>query len=104
MALVLPTQYQGENASIPWVLNFSWATTVASPTSVTVYKGGSDATSTTMPSGSHSVSGNNLTLKNLTALTGGELYMIDVVVSIDGVVDEFWLPVQALKKQTGKTT
>ena len=103
MALVLPTQYQGENASIPWVLSFPWATTVASPTSVTVYKGGTDTSSTNMPSGSHSVSGTNLTLKSLTALVGGELYMIDVVVSVDGVVDEWWLPVQALKKQTGKT-
>src|SRR4030042_2883803 len=103
MALLLPTQYQGENASVPWVLAFSWATTVSAPTSVTVYKGTTDTSATNMPSGSHSVSGTNLTLKNLTTLIGGELYVVDVVVSVDGVVDEWWLPVQALKETTGKT-
>ncbi len=103
MGLVLPTQYQGELASIPWVLAFTWATTVSSPTSVTAYKAGTDV-STTVLSGSNSVSGANLTLKTLGSLTGGELYMIDIVVAVDGVTDEWWLPVQALKKTTGKTT
>lgn len=70
---------------------------------MTVYKNGSDVTSTTMPAGSHAVSGTNLTLKNLTALIGGELYMIDIVVAVDGVVDEWWQPVQALRETTGKT-
>jgi hypothetical protein len=103
MGLVLPTQYQGAGASIPWVLSFAWATTVASPTAVTVYKNGTDTSATNMPSGSHSVSGTNLTLKPLTALIGGELYIVDVIITVDGVPDEFWLPVQALKSTTGKT-
>jgi len=98
---ILPKQYQGENASIPWVLQFSWATTVSAPTSVTVYKNGTDVSSTVL-SGSNSVSGTNLTLKALGSLTGGESYIIDIVVSVDGVTDEWWLPVDCLKEKTGR--
>ena len=103
MGQVLPTQYQGENASIPWVLSFTWATTVSAPTSVTAYKNGTDVSSTVL-SGSNSVSETNLTLKALGSTTGGELYIIDIVVAVDGVTDEWWLPVQVLKEKTGKTT
>lgn len=95
-------QYQGENASIPWSVSFPWATTVTVST-VKVFKKGTttDIASTVMPSGSHSASGNTITLKPLTALTGGESYIISMTVSVDGVTDEWFMEVGALKEETG---
>ena len=95
---------QGKNASIPWVVTFPWASTLASAT-VQVFKKGTttDIAGTVMPSGSHSISGNSLTMKNLTALTGGESYIIAIQITVDGVADEYFMEVQALKESTGKT-
>ena len=94
--------YQGENATVPYSITFPWATTVGSSPTVVVYKNGTDVTSTAMPSGSHSASGKTLTLKPLTALLGGETYIIDILATIDSVVDEWFLEVKAVKKTTGR--
>jgi len=66
-------------------LSVTWlgATSVSSPTA-TVYHNGTDETSTIMPSGSHSASGNVQTLKPITAMTGGEDYVIAVQATVDG--------------------
>jgi hypothetical protein len=95
---------QGENASVPWSVKWPSASTVASPT-VKVYKKGTttDVAATVMPSGSHTASGNLLTMKNLTALTGGESYIISITITVDGVVDEFFMAVRCLKQETGQT-
>lgn len=94
---------QGENASIPWTVTWAYATTVSSPT-VQVFKQGTttDVAGTVMPSGSHTASGNSLTMKNLTALTAGETYIVDIQITVDGVADEFFLIVKAVHEATGK--
>jgi hypothetical protein len=99
---MLPTQYQGPSSAIPYTLQFSWATTVTSVTSVTAYKGGSDVSSTVL-SGSNSTSGNTLTTKTVGSLTGGEEYVLEIVATVDGIKDTWWLPVTCLKAATGRT-
>ena len=99
---LLPIQYQGPSSSIPYTLNFSWATAVDSVTSATAYKGTTDV-SLTVLSGSNTIAGKFLTLKTLGSLTGGESYIIEVVATIDGVKDTWWLPVTCLKAATGQT-
>jgi len=96
-------QFQGENATIPWTIVFPWATTLASVT-VQVFKEGStaDVAGTVMPSGSHSTTGNSLTMKPLTALTGGEWYILAIQITVDGVADEWFMRIGALKQETGK--
>lgn len=93
---------QGENATIPWTVTFPWATTLASAT-VQVFKKGTttNIAGTVMPTGSHTTSGNSLTMKNLTALTGGESYIVAIQITVDGVADEFFLEVRALRESTG---
>ena len=97
---------QGENAQIPWTISWPDATTVgASSITVKVYKKGTttDVASTVMPDGSHSASGNTVTLKVLKLLTGGERYIVSVTTDVDGVTDEYFFEVIALKQETGKT-
>ena len=93
---------QGVNASIPWTIVFPWATSVTSPT-VAVFKKGTttDVASTVMPLGSHTVSGNSLTMKNLTSMTAGESYIVDIRITIDGIADELYLQVDCLRQETG---
>jgi hypothetical protein len=93
--------YQGAGATVPYSVTFPFATTVAAGT-IAVYKNGADVTSTVMPSGSHSASGNVLTLKPLTALTGGETYLISIAATVDGVADQWFCEVKAVKTTTGK--
>jgi hypothetical protein len=95
-------QYQGPSSSVPYTLNFPWATAVDSVTSVTAYKGTTDV-STTVLSGSNTIAGKYLTLKALGSLTGGEKYVVEIVATIDGVKDTWWLPVTCLKSPTGLT-
>jgi hypothetical protein len=93
-------QYQGPSSAIPYTLQCAWATTITSVTSVTLYKGGS----TVALSGSSTISGNAVTLPSLGSLTGGEEYVMEVVMTVDGVKDTWWLPVTALKSSTGLKT
>lgn len=100
----IPVQ-QGEDATIAWSVRWDYATTVGSTTkTVKVFKKGSstDGASTYMPSGSHTASGNILTMKPLTALVGGEKFIISILIDVDGQTDQFWLEVHALKAETGK--
>jgi hypothetical protein len=62
---------------------FQGVTTVTSP-SAKVYKNGTEVTSTIMPAGSATASGNTATLKPVTALTGGEYYVVAVTATCDG--------------------
>ncbi len=67
--------------------NVTWlgASAVSSP-NATVYFNGTDVTSAAMPSGSHSVSGNVMTLKALSVLAayaGGELVVVPQA-TVDG--------------------
>lgn len=96
----LPTQYQGPSSSIPYTLQCAWATAITGTPTVTAYKGTSDVSSTVL-SGSNTISGNALTLKTLGSLTGGEDYVISVVMTVDGVTDSWWLPVTCLKASSG---
>ena len=66
-------------------LSLTWlgATSVSAP-GATVYHNGTDETSTIMPSGSHSASGNVQTLKPITAMVGGEDYVIAASATVDG--------------------
>jgi len=91
--LVESPVYQGTEATVPYSIAFEGVTTIASP-SITVYKGGADVTSTVMPSGSHSTSGNVLTMKPLTALVNGSEYVISIVATADGVAKEWFLAVR----------
>ena len=102
MDRTLPKQYQGPSSSVARTLQFSWATTVSSVTSVKAYKGTTDVSATVL-SGSNTPTGNTIVLKTLGALTGGEEYILEIVAVVDGVTDTWWLPVTCLKAATGKT-
>jgi hypothetical protein len=74
---------------------FQRVTAVSSPVA-TVYKDGSDVTATVMPAGSASVAGNVATLKPLTALIGGEEYVLALSVTADGDTDVKKLIIKAV--------
>jgi len=93
--------YQGAGATVTYSIQFPWATTCATPT-IAAYKGGTTVTTTVFPSGSASASGNTITLAPLTALTGGEAYIISIVDAVDGVTDQWFLEVRAVSSTTGK--
>lgn len=77
---------QVEGTSRTWAVDFRGYTTVA-VSSVTVYLNETDVTSTAMPAGSHAVNGTIITLKPLTALIGGETYVVRVLATCDGDTD-----------------
>ena len=96
---------QGENAEIPWTIVWPSAAAVgAASIAVAVYKLGTttNVASTVMPTGTHTASGNSITMKPLKLLTGGEKYIISITTDIDGVVDETFGEVWALKSETGR--
>ena len=96
---------QGETAEIPWTVVWNSATTVgAASIAVAVYKLGTttDVAGTVMPTGTHTASGNSITMKPLKLLTGGEKYIISITTDIDGIVDETFGEVWALKSETGR--
>ena len=89
-----------EGISIPFTITFPWATTVSASPTVEIYKDGSstNTASTYMPSGSHSVSGNTLTMKNLTAVVPGK-YVLVINATVDGVADVWKLGVVVHKQE-----
>ena len=96
---------QGERAIIPWTVTWPWASAVGATTiTVKVYKKGTttDVAGTVMPDGSHTASGNSLTMKALKLLVGGEKYIISILIDVDGVTDEYFIEVFALKSETGQ--
>lgn len=84
--------------TITFSVTFQGATSVTSP-SATVYLNGTDYTSTAMPSGSHTASGNVATLKPLVAGAndGGEKYVVAVSATVDGNTELRKLMVNILK-------
>ena len=74
-----------EGESLVFNVTMLGASSVSSPTAF-VYFNGTDVTSAAMPSGSHSVSGNVITLKALSVLAayaGGELVVVPQA-TVDG--------------------
>lgn len=98
------TRFQGEgsNVSPRWTAIFQGKSSIT-VNNVYVYKDGSttDGASTYMPSGSHVVSGNRVTLKPLTALVGGEYFNVCMDITADGERDFRFFKVGALKQETG---
>lgn len=100
--LVLGTRTIGENASIAYSLIYDGVSSVSTP-SVVVYRNGADVTSTVMPSGSHSVSNNVLTLKPLVpAGFGGDTLVINVQVVADGQTRVNFIRVLVASQETGR--
>lgn len=89
-------QYQGEDESIAYTLDVS--AIGSSPSSVSVVvkdvTNGTVVTSTVMPTGSPSVSGNVITLPALKLLTAGVLYRVEVMYTISGNILESYFYVQ----------
>ena len=77
-------QVMVEGEALTWSVDFIGATAVSSPSSK-VYKNGSDYSST-VQSGSVSVSGTVATLKTITAQggDGGSNYVVAVTANVDG--------------------
>lgn len=83
----------GERETIPLSIQFPWATSATVDSSaLVVYKGSTDVTSS-VTTGSNSYSGNRITLKSLTGLSGGQTYILSVLVTLDGIDEEYKLQV-----------
>jgi len=81
------------------VTTTNWASTPVVGT-VTVYDesdNDTDVTSTVMPSGSHSNSGDVITLKPLTALTIDHSYRVEVQFTVGSSTYEFYFRVKCIK-------
>lgn len=78
-------QYPGE--TVTYNITVEGTNAPTSPTA-TVYKGRSDVTSTVMPSGSHSASGQVITLKPVTALVSGVEYSVMVTATVAGNTEQ----------------
>lgn len=100
--LVLGTYTIAENASISYSLVYDGITSVTSPT-ITVYRNGSDVTSTVMPSGSHTVSNNVLTMKALEpAGFGGDTLVVNIKVNADGQEKVHFIRFLVATEETGR--
>lgn len=65
---------------------FRWEAAVSITTATaTVFRSGTDITSTAMPSGSHDITGDIITLKRLWALTGdaNQEYVVTITATVD---------------------
>lgn len=91
-------QYQGVDESIAYTLDVGTIAAGSSPSSVAVVvkdiTNAATVTSTVMPTGSPSVSGDVITLPALTLLTAGILYRVEVKYTLDGNVLESYFYVQ----------
>jgi len=85
--------YQYPGATVTYTVTVAGANAPSSISAV-VYKNGSDVTATVMPSGSHSASGQVITLKPLTALVANTDYSIIVTATIAGNTEQIKLVVQ----------
>jgi len=84
---------------------YTFTTTVEgtnAPTSpgATIYQDGSDSTATNMPSGSHSVSGQVITLKPFTAGVAGSRYSILINATISGNIENRQLVLDCIDPST----
>ena len=87
-------QLEGTDIAIPYTIVFDGITTVA-VNAIRVWKDGTDVTATVMPSGSHVLSGNRLTMKPLTDLEYPGDYIIAMFIDVDGVDDAWKLKIRA---------
>lgn len=92
--------YVVEGATPTITVTFPWATTCSGTPTVEIYKDGSstDSAGTYMPAGSHSVSGNTMTMKALAVLVPGN-YAIVMNVTVDGVLDVWKLGLVVEKQE-----
>ena len=101
----------GPDAAVPFSVVFPWATTVTitagNNTDVEAYRVGddqeTDVADTVFPTGSHAVSGNRLTLRDFagSAATPGEVYVVKISPTVDGIKDDFWFKVAVPRAATG---
>ena len=89
-----------EGEVVTFSVTFEGITACSSPTAK-VYRNETDVTSTAMATGSHSASGNVVTLKPLTAGTsdGGEIYVVVVQATADGNTEKRKVRVYILKDE-----
>ena len=67
-----------------YTLSLTWlGASSVTVTSVTIYRAGTDVSSTNMPAGSHSASGNVATFKPLTALVANTVLILSIVCAVD---------------------
>ena len=88
-----------EGETITYNIIYLDATQIGLP-SVIVYMDGDDVTSTVMPTGEHSISGNSLTLKPLTACNGdgGNKYVLVIQAVVDGNTERRKLQINVLRE------
>lgn len=73
-------------ATRTYTVTYEGASSVSSPSAI-AYKDGTDVSATVFPSGSITASGTTVTMKPLTALSGGEVYVIAITATVDGNTD-----------------
>ncbi len=78
-----------EGTSITYTITFPFATACTASTAK-CYKGTTDTTTTNLPAGSDARADNTCTLKPLTAMIGGETYVIAVTVTLDAQATQIW--------------
>ena len=99
---ILGTEYIGERETKTISIQYDDYSTVT-VSAVYVFRNNTDVTSTVMPSGSHSVSNNVLTMKPITAINGGDTYLIDISVTVPGGdIVQRWIEVKGIKNETGR--
>ena len=93
---VIATVWQYPTETYTYVIVVEGTNAPSSPGVAAVYKNGTDVVTTVMPSGTHTVSGQNITLKPLTLLTAGSDYAVIVNATIAGNTESRKLIVQCV--------
>lgn len=76
-----------EGAEPVYTITVDGVTSIAASPTAKIYKAGTDVTSTNMPTGSASASGNIITLPTIKNLVGGNVYVVVATFTGDGVKD-----------------
>ena len=102
MEKILGTEYIGERETKTIAIQYDdYASVTVS--AVYVYRNNADVTSTVMPAGDHSASNNVVVLKPITAINGGDTYMVDISVSAPGGdIVQRWIEIKGIKNETGR--
>lgn len=87
--LIQSPQTVVEGTSITYTITFPFAA-ACSASAAKSYKGTTDTTTVNFPSGSDAQADNTCTLKPLTAMVGGETYVITITVTLDGQATQIW--------------
>jgi hypothetical protein len=83
-------------ASRTYTITYEGVAAVTSPSAI-AYKDSTDVSGTVFPAGSITASGATVTLKPLTGLLGGEVYVIAITATADGNLDVRKLKVLAVE-------